>query len=770
LGIEAMIQLLQWTMLENRLDEGIENPRFETLGLGEAMTWRYRGQVIPTNGVISSTLEITEVRREDNSVLVLCDASLWVDGKRIYEAFNLGMRIVSGGTPDAPIRTLDPQKDTWLNDHCPTWTAPALPMMSMVDLLAQGACEGDPVTALQDVRVTGWLDCSTPQDLFTERRGERVRLLKKEANGDVHEVASATVRTGAYPARPEALPALEGTPTDLPYATGALFHGPAFQVLSSLIRTEAGASSVLQATSGVPLGRLNPALLDGATHGIPHDQLNLWDDRLPSDKVAYPALITAMTFYGPTPTTGTVRCEVRPDGVLGSPDFPAFAVQLIGDEGVWCTFRLIESCFPKGTLGSADPADRMAFLKDRRFVPGVALGQCEEGITRVAEADVAQVDWLPGTVASLYGTRDITEIARKEHIAAAHGIHPGQLPEALPLQRFNLEAREEKDAAIVRGDGRGTLDISPIRTFWSQWFDRGPWPVEDLYYGLINQFLGRVVIEDPASFEAVRGQSVLYLGNHQVGVESLLFAIIASALGEVPTVTLAKAEHRHTWLGELIAHCFTYPGVKDPKVISFFDRKDKASLPKILGELAAEMMQSERSVMVHVEGTRSLDCTQPVQKMSGAFLDMAMQVGAPVVPVRFVGALPRETLDARIEFPLELGRQDIYFGKPILPEELAALHYGDRKKKVIGAINALGPANAVETPFKGDPDFSAKVEAWQNTQGVSHEHAVLRTVLAETLHPADEVKHLLQAESSQTLEGGETGAWLSELGRRLIGR
>ena len=34
--------------------------------------------------------------------------------------------------------------------------------------------------------------------------------------------------------------------------------------------------------------------------------------RLDGDKVAYPALIPEMRFYGPTPTTGTVRCEVRP--------------------------------------------------------------------------------------------------------------------------------------------------------------------------------------------------------------------------------------------------------------------------------------------------------------------------------------------------------------------------------------------------------------------------------------------------------------------------
>ena len=52
----------------------------------------------------------------------------------------------------------------------------------------------------------------------------------------------------------------------------------------------------------------------------------------------------------------------------------------------------------------------------------------------------------------------------------------------------------------------------------------------------------------------------------------MLFSVIASGLGQVPTVTLAKAEHRHTWLGKLIAHCFDYPDVVDPKVIAFFDR------------------------------------------------------------------------------------------------------------------------------------------------------------------------------------------------------
>jgi 3-hydroxymyristoyl/3-hydroxydecanoyl-(acyl carrier protein) dehydratase len=95
LGIEAMLQLLQWMMLELGLDTGLEKPRFEGIALGEEMTWKYRGQVVPSNNIISSTLEITEIIRDDQSVLARANASLWVDDKRIYEAENLGMRLIS---------------------------------------------------------------------------------------------------------------------------------------------------------------------------------------------------------------------------------------------------------------------------------------------------------------------------------------------------------------------------------------------------------------------------------------------------------------------------------------------------------------------------------------------------------------------------------------------------------------------------------------------------------------------------------------------------
>ncbi|MEM6732466.1 MAG: hypothetical protein AAF658_12985, partial [Myxococcota bacterium] len=95
LGIEAMIQLLQFYMLETGMDKPVRNPRFESLSHSHEMTWKYRGQVIPTNTLVSTTLEVTETGNDERGPYAVARASLWVDGKRIYEAENLGMRIVS---------------------------------------------------------------------------------------------------------------------------------------------------------------------------------------------------------------------------------------------------------------------------------------------------------------------------------------------------------------------------------------------------------------------------------------------------------------------------------------------------------------------------------------------------------------------------------------------------------------------------------------------------------------------------------------------------
>ena len=784
LGIEALIQLLQFAMLDKGMDAGVADPRFEPLMLDAPLTWKYRGQVRLHNKRISSTLDIVEQGADERGPYAVATASLWVDGMRIYEASNLGMRIVSGpATEERWAHRLDLEAAPWLGDHRPTWTVPALPMMSMVDLVAQAALgSGRVVRRIEKLTVHRWLAVPDAVELTWDvrRSGERAEVVLR-AGGD--PVATGVVHLGndtAVGAAP--WPALEAPEAPDPYATGALFHGPAFQALRRLRSTTspgprgegpvAGASAWLDASPGsVPVGALNPRLLDAATHAIPHDRLDRWCADLSSDQVAYPALLLDLTLHGPTPTAGEVRCEVRFDGFFGGPRFPAFRVQLIAGDRLWAAFRLVEALFPKGPLGAAEPAARRAFLRDRRYVEGVALSRTEaaaEGTETVLRiADVDSSDWLPGTVEALYGTRDPAVIGEREHVARRVGVHPGRLPAALPLTRCAV-AIDRTDPGVIRvRDGAPErLDIAPVRAFWTEWFGRGPWPVEDLYYGLIERFVRRVIVVDRAAFEAVRGRSLLFVANHQVAVESLLFSVLASGLTGVPTVTLAKAEHRTTWLGRLIAHCFDYPGVRDPRVITFFDREDRESLRRIIGGLAAEMAGPGRSVMVHIEGTRSLECRTPVQKMSGAFIDMALQVGAPIVPVRFTGALPIQALERRIEFPVSMGKQDLWFGSPLLPEELSSLHYGERKRRVIEAINALGPANAVEGPIPPDPAFAARVETHRAASGASEEHAVLLEILRDAA---------TCTESAALLANGgfpddpPLRAWLVALAARLHG-
>ncbi|MEC7985235.1 MAG: beta-hydroxydecanoyl-ACP dehydratase, partial [Myxococcota bacterium] len=94
LGIEAMIQLLQFYMLHVGMHTDMKEPRFQPLATEKEMVWKYRGQVLPENRLISTTMEITETGTDLIGIYAVANASLWVDGKRIYEAIGIGMRLV----------------------------------------------------------------------------------------------------------------------------------------------------------------------------------------------------------------------------------------------------------------------------------------------------------------------------------------------------------------------------------------------------------------------------------------------------------------------------------------------------------------------------------------------------------------------------------------------------------------------------------------------------------------------------------------------------
>ena len=96
LGVQALCSLLQWYLIERDAGAGLTDPRFEPVRTGHPVTWRYRGQVVPTDARVTVELDVTGFGADDRGPYATADGWLWVDGRRIYEVTDLGMRVVPG--------------------------------------------------------------------------------------------------------------------------------------------------------------------------------------------------------------------------------------------------------------------------------------------------------------------------------------------------------------------------------------------------------------------------------------------------------------------------------------------------------------------------------------------------------------------------------------------------------------------------------------------------------------------------------------------------
>jgi 3-oxoacyl-(acyl-carrier-protein) synthase/3-hydroxymyristoyl/3-hydroxydecanoyl-(acyl carrier protein) dehydratase/1-acyl-sn-glycerol-3-phosphate acyltransferase len=336
----------------------------------------------------------------------------------------------------------------------------------------------------------------------------------------------------------------------------------------------------------------------------------------------------------------------------------------------------------------------------------------------------------------------------------------------------NTHGQSQLSAGGPAAHSQTAADLVPAtRDAWRSVLAGTAPPVEDICRGLVLRFLRQLHIADPEALHAAGPGGVIFLANHQVTVESTIFAIVASALMGAPVLTLARIENQTSWLDLLMRHVFAFPGLRSPRMSQYFDRSDSASLPGIIREMSAEMASSGRSVMVHVEGAMAHSCRTPVRKLSGAFLDMAIELGRPVVPVRFVGGLPAAPVSGEIDFPVSMGQQDIHIGVPISPDELRPLNYRDRRHRVIDAINRLGPANDIEQPLFPQPALAAAAADWSESTGANLGHAVLFCILEQLPDICPEMAALVVGARAGELRVSTTpeGHWLAELASRLFG-
>jgi hypothetical protein len=251
----------------------------------------------------------------------------------------------------------------------------------------------------------------------------------------------------------------------------------------------------------------------------------------------------------------------------------------------------------------------------------------------------------------------------------------------------------------------------------------------------------------------------------------MIFPMLAAVLGGVHVVTIARVEHKEGWIGVLDRFSSTYPGVSHPPNIIYFDQRDQRSMLDILDRLRGVLSEGGCSLFVHVEGELARSCRHRVQRLSSVFIDLAQELRLPIVPVRFAGGLPVEEQARPLDFPVGYGRQDYHLGRPVLPDELAPLHYAQRRQRILDAINTLGPRGQDEAPSVPSPELAARIEKWR-LAGRDEARAVMLAILEAAPAPSPETTELLAELAAGRLPAGadERRRWLAALGGWLCDR
>ena len=142
---------------------------------------------------------------------------------------------------------------------------------------------------------------------------------------------------------------------------------------------------------------------------------------------------------------------------------------------------------------------------------------------------------------------------------------------------------------------------------------------------------------------------------------------------------------------------------------------DTMGLLRLLPGLESDMATRRWGLHIVASGQREWIARQRLTEVSALWLEMAIRLNIPLVPVRFSRGLPLEDPGQPQDFPYGMGRQDIAFGPEIAPQALAGLSAKTRKMRVLQALNDFSIDS--ETPSDPDPAFAAEWQDWLQYYG-----------------------------------------------------
>ncbi len=103
LGVEQVLQAVgEWA-----IDAGLADELAGETGtapdvvvpVGATLSWRYRGQILPTDGESTLDVHLTDVSRRPGRIRISAEASLWKPGLRIYELDGVAVELRAPGAP-----------------------------------------------------------------------------------------------------------------------------------------------------------------------------------------------------------------------------------------------------------------------------------------------------------------------------------------------------------------------------------------------------------------------------------------------------------------------------------------------------------------------------------------------------------------------------------------------------------------------------------------------------------------------------------------------
>ncbi|TCJ95019.1 beta-ketoacyl synthase [Nocardia alba] len=92
LGVEAVIQAMQEWTVDSGLAAELVAPEF-VLPVGVSLSWRYRGQILASDELMTLEVHIKSVERRPGRIRVIADASVWKPTMRIYELIDVAVEL-----------------------------------------------------------------------------------------------------------------------------------------------------------------------------------------------------------------------------------------------------------------------------------------------------------------------------------------------------------------------------------------------------------------------------------------------------------------------------------------------------------------------------------------------------------------------------------------------------------------------------------------------------------------------------------------------------